>query len=166
MTSRAPAVRFALPGRWLKAELDEPAAVAAVTDLLPDEHPGGGGGAWLDSLRAAGAQTLLLRVGSEPQAAIAFIWPPDLTGGDASPEALGTRLGLDGEPVAHVHGYATVRQRVTGEGSPRDVVTYGLAHPASGRVLVVRCMAFDGPFPDLLLEDLDLAAGDLTWDES
>jgi hypothetical protein len=155
-------VRFALPGRWVKAELDDPAAVAAASDLLPDDPRGAAG--WLQSLRAAGAQTLLLRVGSEPAAAIVFIWPTDLSQGEASTAALRSRLGIDGEPVAHQGGYPTVRRRETNESSPQDVVTYAMTHPESGRVLIVRCMAFDGPFPEIMLEDLDIAAGNLMWD--
>lgn len=162
--STAPQVRFALPGRWVKAELDDPAAVAALSELLPDDHHGAD--AWVQSLRAAGAQTVLLRVGSEPTAAIVFIWPADQSRGETSTEALRTRLGIEGDVVAHPGGYATVRQRQPSESSPQDVLTYSLVHPDTGRILMVRCMAFDGPFPDVMVEDLDLAAGDLVWDEA
>ena len=33
-----PSVRFALPGRWVKAELDDPEAVSTLRDLLPDDY--------------------------------------------------------------------------------------------------------------------------------
>jgi hypothetical protein len=161
--STAPSARFALPGRWVKAELDDPDAVAALQARLPEEHQGG---TWLEPLRAAGAQTLLLRPSSDPPTAIIFVWPEDQSHGDASLAALRERSGLDGEPVEHRAGYATVRRRETGESPRRDLVTYALAHPESGRVLVVRCIGFDGHFEDYMVDDIDLAAGDLTWDET
>jgi hypothetical protein len=159
-----PSVRFALPGRWLKAELDDEAAVAALSDRLPDEQRGDG--AWLSSLRAAGAQTVLLRPGSTPAASIVFIWPPDESRGETSADALRTRLGIDGDVVPHDAGYAVVRERHPGAGSAQDVVTYAVAHPDTGRVLVLRCTAFEAPFEDFMVRDFDLAAGDLTWDET
>jgi hypothetical protein len=162
--SPAPSVRFALPGQWVKAELDDPAAVAVLQDLLPDDHRGAG--AWVESLRAAGAQTLLLRPRSTPATAIVFIWPPELSHGDASAAALRARLGIEGEPVEHDRDYATLRHRASGEDPAQDVVTYALAHPETGRILVVRCIAFDEPFKDYMVDDLDLAAGDLAWDET
>ncbi|KQX74311.1 hypothetical protein [Aeromicrobium sp. Root472D3] len=159
-----PSVRFALPGRWVKAELDDPEAVSTLRGLLPDDHPGGE--AWLESLRAAGASTLLLRVQSRSAAAIAFIWPPRESSGDPSLEGLRARLGVEGQSIAHERGYATLRDRRTGAGASQDVVTYGVSHPDTGRILVVRCMAFDHTFEPIELEDFDLAAGDLTWDET
>ncbi|KAA1380538.1 hypothetical protein [Aeromicrobium fastidiosum] len=162
--SPIPSVRFALPGRWLKAELDDPAAVSALSDMLPDG--GREADAWLDSLRAAGAKTLLLRVQSSSAAAIVFIWPPGESHGDASAAGVRTRLGLDGETVPNGKGYTVVRDRRAKEGSEQDVVTYGVAHPETGRILVVRCMAFDHTFEPLEVEDFDLAAANLTWDET
>ncbi|MCL3820367.1 hypothetical protein [Aeromicrobium wangtongii] len=162
--STVPSVRFALPGQWVKAELNDPAAVAALQDQLPADYRGAG--AWVESLRAAGAQTLLLRPGSTPPAAIVFIWPAELSRGDASPAALRARLGIEGEPVKHERDYAALRQRATSESTAQDVVTYALAHPETGRVLLVRCIAFDGLFEDYMVDDFNLAAGNLAWDET
>lgn len=162
--SATPSVQFALPGDWRQAELDDPAAVSALTDLLPDDQHGES--TRLEAIGATGAQTLLLNIRSTPPSAIVFIWPPDQLDGDPSIEGLRTRLGLEGEVVPHQGGYATVRHRRAAQGSDADVVTYALAHPESGRVLVVRCMAFDGRFEDFKIEDLDLAVGDMTWGET
>ncbi|MGJ9421857.1 hypothetical protein [Aeromicrobium sp. CF3.5] len=156
-------MQFALPGEWRKADLDDPAALAALTGLLPDEQQGST--PWLESIRAAGAQTLLLSIRATPPSAIVFIWPPEEADGDPSVEGLRRRLGLEGEVITHHDGYATLRQHQTAESSPVDVVTYALAHPDSGRVLVVRCMAFDGRFEEFKIEDFDLAASDLAWEE-
>lgn len=162
--SSAPRVDFVLPGVWRKAELDDPVAVRALTDLLPDASRGAA--AWLDSIREAGAQTLLLNIGSTPSSAIVFIWPPAETRGDPSVDALRTRVGIVGDVLAHAGGYAMVRHREVHENPPQDAVTYAVAHPDTGRVLIVRCMAFDGVLEDFKVEDFDLAAGDLTWEES
>ncbi len=160
----APSVQFALPGDWRKAELDDPAAISALTDLLPDDQKEGS--AWLQSVGAAGAQTLLLSIRSKPPSAIVFIWPPDEATGDPSVSSVRTRLGVDGEVVPHRGGYATIRHRPTAKKSAADVITYALAHPETGRILIVRCMAFDGRFEDFMVEDFDLASGDMTWEES
>lgn len=159
-----PSVRFALPGRWFKTELDDPAEVTALTDLLPDDQRSNG--AWLESLRATGATTALLRPSSTPATAIVFIWPPDESRGDPSAAALRTRLGIEGDDVPHDAGYATIRVRQARAGATPEVVTYALAHPDTGRVLVARCTAFAEPFKDFMVRDFDLAAGDLTWDET
>lgn len=161
--SALPAVRFALPGRWVKADLDDDSAVAALTDLLPDDQDRGG--AWLESLRAAGAQTVLLRPQSTPVTVIVFIWPTGHERGDATTDGLRARVGLEGDVVPHEAGYSVVRHRGTA-GSSQDVVTYALAHPDTGRVLVVRCTAVEGSFEDYMIRDFDLAAGDLTWIET
>lgn len=159
-----PSVRFVLPGRWLKAELDDEAAVTALTNRLPEDQRGDA--AWLSSLRAAGAQTVLLRPGSTPATSIVFIWPPDESRGEASADALRVRLGIEGDVLPHEAGYAVVRRRSTHAASSQDVVTYAVAHPDTGRVLMLRCTALEGPFEDYMVRDFDLAAGDLTWDET
>ena len=158
-----PEVVFALPGEWVRADLRDDRQVAELTDLMDGvaDDPV----AWIAGTTAVGGVLMMFRIRSEPPVALLFAWPPGEEDGDASMSGLRGRLGVDGAPVDHAAGYACVRERSQSGADGADVLTYGLVHPDSGRLLVVRFTAFGAPFDEIDLDDYDLSVGHMWWEE-
>jgi hypothetical protein len=164
-TSQAdkPEVVFALPGDWVRVNLDDEAQVAELARMLDGatDDPT----SWIASTKALGGVLMMFRVRSELSVGLLFAWPPGEEAGEVSRETVQARLGADGELIDHAAGYPCVRTR-SGTGSDdTDVLTYGVVHPRSGRLLMVRATAFDGTFDELDVEDYDLSVSHMTWEE-
>jgi hypothetical protein len=158
-----PEVVFALPGEWVRASLDDESEVAELTRLLDGETDDPT--SWIASTKALGGVLLMFRIRSEPSVSLLFAWPPGEEAGDPSRAGVQARLGADGELIEHAEGYPCVRTRSSGGSGASDVLTYGVVHPESGRLLMVRATAFDGPFDELDIEDCDLSVSHMTWEE-
>lgn len=158
-----PEVVFALPGEWVRASLDDESQVAELTKLMDGatDDPT----SWIASTRALGGVLLMFRVRSEPSVGLLFAWPPGEESGDPSPAGMQVRLGVDGELIEHAAEYPCVRTRSSGGSGATDVLTYGVVHPESGRLLMVRATAFDGPFDELDIEGYDLSVSRMWWEE-
>lgn len=161
--SDPPEVVFALPGEWVRSRLDDERHVAELENLLDGltEDPT----SWLASTTALGGVLMMFRIRSEPSVAILFAWPPDEAHGDPSLAGLRMRLGADGEVIEHAAEYSCVRIRSHAGPGAGEVLTYGVAHPESGRLLMVRVTAFDGSFDELQVEDYDFSVGQMWWEE-
>ena len=158
-----PEVVFALPGDWVRADLDDERQVAELAGLLDGvtDDPV----SWIASAKGLGGVLLMFRVRSDTAVSLLFAWPPGEQGGDASLEGLRGRFGAEGDLVEHVADYACVRVRSEVGPDATEVLTYGLVHPESGRLLVVRFTAFGGSFSDLDLGDYDTTVSHLWWEE-
>lgn len=158
-----PEVVFALPGEWVRAGLADEREVAELASLLDGsaDDPV----SWLASATALGGVLMMFRIRSEPSVALLIAWPPGEESGDPSLAGLRSRLGVDGDVIEHAGGYACVRARSHVGPDDTDVLTYGVVHPDSGRLLLVRVTAFDGPFDELDLEDYDLCVSHMWWEE-
>ena len=166
MASRTehPDVAFVLPGEWVQVDLSDERQVGAMTNLV-DDDPGVGVAPWLAEARALGGVTLLFRIRSEPTVALLFAWPLGWEGSAGSPEKLRNRMGAGAEILDHAAGYACVRSRSSGPGSDGEVLTYGIVHPESGRTLLMRVTAFDGPFDDVDVDTYDMTASETWWED-
>ncbi|KAA1378218.1 hypothetical protein [Aeromicrobium fastidiosum] len=158
-----PEVVFALPGEWVRVGLDDESQVAELTRLLDGATPDPT--SWIASTKALGGVLLMFRIRSEPSVGLLFAWPPGEETGDPSRAGVQSRLGAEGELIEHAAEYACVRTRSGGGSAATDVLTYGVVHPESGRLLLVRVTAFDGPFDELDVEDYDLSVSRMSWEE-
>lgn len=158
-----PEVVFALPGEWVRAGLGderEIAELAKALDGVADDPM-----SWIASTKALGGVLMMFRIRSEASAALLIAWPPGEETGDSSLAGLRGRLGADGEVVEHAAEYACVRIRSRVSPDDSEVLTYGVVHPESGRLLLVRVTAFGGTFDELDLDDYDLCVSHMWWEE-
>lgn len=166
MVSQAdpPEVAFALPGEWVRVGLDDEAEVAELARLL--EGVADDPVSWIASTTALGGVLMMFRIRSEPSVAVLFAWPPGKELGDASLAGLRSRLGADGEVIEHAAGYACIRLDSHVGPDNTEVLTYGVVHPESGCLLLLRVTTFGKPFEAVDLDDYDLCASHLWWDET
>lgn len=158
-----PEVVFALPGEWVRAALDDDREVEGLFRLLDDvvDDPT----SFLAGMTAVGGVLMTFRIRSEPAVAMLIAWPPGEESGDRSLAGLRDRLGVEGDAIDHEAGYACVRQRSRTGAGDGEVLTYGVVHPGSGRLLLVRVTAFDGTFDELDVDDYDFCVSHLWWEE-
>lgn len=158
-----PEVVFALPGEWVRVGLADEREVAELANLLDGvaDDPV----SWIASTTALGGVLMMFRIRSEPSVALLIAWPPGEESGDPSLAGLRSRLGADGDVLEHSADYACVCIRSRVGPDDAEVLTYGVVHPESGRLLLVRVTAFGGPFDELDLDDYDLCVSHMWWEE-
>lgn len=143
-----PTISLALPGTWIRVPMD---------DL---DH------ARVDRWRRAGGDQVLVRQDTPTLLTIAWptVLPPPavFAGGEAAVHALGSHVGGRPQRVESRHGYPVVRERRDRPGAHSSA--YWLAHPLSGRVLVidVTCHADDREG----LAVYDALAGSVAWEDA
>lgn len=158
-----PKVTLMLPGEWISARTDDEGAIERLQALAGDKGPA------IQSLfqqsAAAGAVLLMFRIRSSPPVLLTVIWPRDLEPGHPTIDSTRQRLGIEGSEIEHTLGYPCIRARESSDQPFTDTLTYGVTHPDTGRLLVVRVVAFEESLSDLDVSDYDFALGQLSWQE-
>ncbi len=157
-----PKVTLMLPGEWISARPDDTSTVTKIQALAGDHGPAIA--SLFERSAAAGAVLLMFRVRSSPPVLLSVTWPrtgsADRAATDAPPQ-----VRSDGVAIEHAAGYPCARTRESSDDPYTDALTYALTHPETGRLLVVRVVAFEESFDDLDVADYDLAVTQLTWEE-
>lgn len=167
-TPARPAVELVLPGTWMKVPVGDRAREEALLDWMRDSGPDGASRAaqaraQLDQLAYNGGDLMMLR--QDRSTLLVTAWPPLLpppavfTGGEAALQSLRAEAGGTGVPVESEHGFHVIR--VDDDAGEAPASTYWIAHPRSGRILILFVTDYDEGHASTWL--YDAVAGAITW---